>query len=193
MIMKREGFVMKAVVLMMMTTFSVIACSHCEKVESQSQKQVRVNPVKEGPQDPVIRGYAHNLPLIIDPDKEAEYLAERKDTINAYDVVEQMPCFPGGQGKLVEFIEENMQYPKECAEKGIYGRVIVAFVVERSGQLSNIRVVKSVHRALDKEALRIVNLMPRWIPGEQNGVTVRVKYIIPIRFSVKKMEEVLTV
>jgi protein TonB len=190
MIMKREGFVMMIIVLMM-TTFEVIACSHCEKVESQSQKQVRVNPVKEGPQDPVIRGYAHNLPLIIDPDKEAEYLAERKDTINAYDVVEQMPCFPGGQGKLVEFIEENMQYPKECAEKGIYGRVIVAFVVERDGQLSNIRVVKSVHRALDKEALRIVNLMPRWIPGEQNGVTVRVKYIIPIRFSVKKMEEVL--
>lgn len=192
MIMKREGFVMMIIVLMM-TTFEVIACSHCEKVESQSQKQVRVNPVKEGPQDPVIRGYAHNLPLIIDPDKEAEYLAERKDTINAYDVVEQMPCFPGGQGKLVEFIEENMQYPKECAEKGIYGRVIVAFVVERDGQLSNIRVVKSVHPALDKEALRIVNLMPRWIPGKQNGVTVRVKYIIPIRFSVKKMEEVLTV
>ena len=192
MIMKREGFVMMIVVLLM-TTFEVIACSHCEKVESQSQKQVRVNPVIEGPQDPVIRGYIHNLPLVIDPDKEAEYLAERKDTINAYDVVEQMPCFPGGQGKLVEFIEENMQYPKKCAEKGIYGRVIVAFVVERSGQLSNIRVVKSVHRALDKEALRIVKLMPRWIPGEQNGVTVRVKYIIPIRFSVKKMEEVLTV
>ena len=181
------------IIVLMMTTFEVVACSHCEKVESQSQKQVRVNPVKEGPQDPVIRGYIHNLPLVIDPDKEAEYLAERKDTINAYDVVEQMPCFPGGQGKLVEFIEENMQYPKECAEKGIYGRVIVAFVVERDGQLSNIRVVKSVHRALDKEALRIVKLMPRWIPGKQNGIAVRVKYIIPIRFSVKKMEEVLTV
>ena len=192
MIMKREGFVMMIIVLMM-TTFEVIACSHCEKVESQSQKQVRVNPVKEGPQDPVIRGYAHNLPLIIDPDKEDEYLAERKDTINVYDVVEQMPQFPGGFQKMNEFIEENMQYPKKCAEKGVYGRVIVAFVVERSGQLSNIRVVKSVHPALDKEALRIVKLMPRWIPGEQNGVTVRVKYIIPIRFSVKKMEEVLTV
>ena len=192
MIMKREGFVMMIIVLMM-TTFEVIACSHCEKVESQSQKQVRVNPVKEGPQDPVIRGYIHNLPLVIDPDKEDEYLAERKDTINVYDVVEQMPRFPGGFQKMNEFIEENMQYPKECAEKGIYGRVIVAFVVERSGQLSNIRVVKSVHRALDKEALRIVKLMPRWIPGEQNGVTVRVKYIIPIPFSVKKMEEVLTV
>ena len=192
MIMKREGFVMMIIVLMM-TTFEVIACSHCEKVESQSQKQVRVNPVKEGPQDPVIRGYAHNLPLVIDPDKEDEYLAERKDTINVYDVVEQMPQFPGGFQKMNEFIEENMQYPKKCAEKGIFGRVIVAFVVERSGQLSNIRVVKSVHRALDKEALRIVKLMPRWIPGEQNGVTVRVKYIIPIPFSVKKMEEVLTV
>ena len=136
---------------------------------------------------------AQNVPLIIDPDKVDEYLAERKDTINVYDVVEQMPRFPGGERKLAEFIEEKMQYPKKCAEKGIYGRVIVAFVVERSGQLSNIRVVKSVHRALDKEALRIVKLMPRWIPGEQNGVTVRVKYIIPIRFSVKKMEEVLTV
>ena len=136
---------------------------------------------------------AQNVPLIIDPDKVDEYLAERKDTTNVYDVVEEMPGFPGGTQKLIKFIEENMQYPKKCAEKGIYGRVIVAFVVERSGQLSNIRVVKSVHRALDKEALRIVKLMPRWIPGEQNGVTVRVKYIIPIRFSVKKMEEVLTV
>lgn len=187
MIMKREGFVMMIIVLMM-TTFEVIACSHCEKVESQSQKQVRVNPVKEGPQDPVIRGYAHNLPLIIDPDKEDEYLAERKDTINVYDVVEQMPRFPGGFQKMNEFIEENMQYPKKCAEKGIYGRVIVAFVVERSGQLSNIRVVKSVHRALDKEALRIVKLMPRWIPGEQNGVTVRVNFIIPIKFSSVMMQ-----
>ena len=192
MIMKREGFVMMIIVLMM-TTFEVIACSHCEKVESQSQKQVRVNPVKEGPQDPVIRGYIHNLPLVIDPDKEDEYLAERKDTINVYDVVEQMPQFPGGFQKMNEFIEENMQYPKKCAEKGVYGRVVITFVVERSGKLSNIRVVKSVHRALDKEALRIVKLMPRWIPGRQNGVTVRVKYIIPIRFSVKKMEEVLTV
>jgi protein TonB len=130
---------------------------------------------------------AQNVPLIIDPDKVDEYLAERKDTTNVYDVVEQMPGFPGGTQKLIKFIEENMRYPKECAEKGIYGRVIVAFVVERNGQLSNIKVVKSVHPALDKEALRIVNLMPRWIPGRQNGKTFRVKYLIPIKFSEKKM------
>ena len=128
---------------------------------------------------------AQNVPLIIDPDKVDEYLAERKDTINVYDVVEQMPQFPGGFQKMNEFIEENMQYPKKCAEKGVYGRVVITFVVERSGKLSNIRVAKSVHPALDKEALRIVKLMPKWIPGRQNGITVRVKYIIPVTFRLK--------
>ena len=124
----------------------------------------------------------HHLPLIIDPDKEDDYLNEKKDTVNVYDVVEQMPNFPGGYQKMHEFIEKNLHYPKECAENGIQGRVIIDFVVERSGKLTNIRVVKSVNPALDKEALRIVNLMPKWIPGRQSDKTVRVKYIIPITF-----------
>ena len=112
----------------------------------------------------------HHLPLIIDPDKKV------------YDVVEQMPNFPGGYQKMHEFIEKNLHYPKECAENGIQGRVIIDFVVERSGKLTNIRVVKSVNPALDKEALRIVKLMPKWIPGRQSYKEVRVKYIIPITF-----------
>ena len=124
----------------------------------------------------------HHLPLIIDPDKEDDYLAGEVDTTRVYDVVEQMPCFPGGYQKMHEFIEKNLHYPKECAENGIQGRVIIAFVVERSGKLTNIRVVKSVNPALDKEALRIVNLMPKWIPGRQSYKEVRVKYIIPISF-----------
>ena len=124
----------------------------------------------------------HHLPLIIDPDKEDDYLNEKKDTVNVYDVVEQMPNFPGGYQKMHEFIEKNLHYPKECAENGIQGRVIIAVVVERSGKLTNIRVVKSVNPALDKEALRIVNLMPKWIPGKQCDKKVRVKYIIPITF-----------
>ena len=115
----------------------------------------------------------HHLPLIIDPDKE-----ETK----VYDVVERMPCFPGGNQKMQNFIEKNLHYPKECAEKEIQGRVIIALVVERNGTLTNIRVVKSVNPALDKEAMRIVNLMPKWIPGRQSYKTVRVKYIIPITF-----------
>ena len=115
----------------------------------------------------------HHLPLIIDPDKE-----ETK----VYDVVERMPCFPGGNQKMQDFIEKNLHYPKECAEKGLQGRVIVDFVVERNGTLTDIRVVKSVNPALDKEALRIVKLMPKWIPGRQSYKEVRVKYIIPITF-----------
>ena len=96
-----------------------------------------------------------------------------------------MPSFPGGTQKLKEFIEENLRYPKELEESCVQGRVIVRFIVERNGKLSNVKVVKSVHPVLDKEALRIVKLMPRWIPGRQNGITVRVKYIIPITFRLK--------
>ena len=124
----------------------------------------------------------HHLPLIIDPDKEDGYLAGEVDTTKVYDVVERMPCFPGGDQKMHEFIEKNLHYPKECAEKGLQGRVIVDFVVERNGTLTDIRVVKSVNPALDKEALRIVKLMPKWIPGRQSYKEVRVKYIIPITF-----------
>ena len=128
---------------------------------------------------------AQKVPLIIDPDKVDQYLAERKDTINVYDCVEQMPSFPGGTQKLKEFIEENLRYPKELEESCVQGRVIVRFIVERNGKLSNVKVVKSVHPALDKEAIRIVKLMPRWIPGRQNGITVRVKCYIPIIFRLK--------
>ena len=124
----------------------------------------------------------HHLPLIIEPDKEDGYMAEEVDTTKVYDVVERMPSFPGGNQKMQDFIEENLHYPKECAEKGLQGRVIIDFVVERNGTLTNIRVVKSVDPALDKEALRIVKMMPKWIPGRQSDKKVRVKYIIPITF-----------
>ena len=134
--------------------------------------------------DSIRPGDLHHLPLIIDPDKEDGYLAGEVDTTRVYDVVERMPCFPGGNQKMQDFIEKNLQYPKECAEKGLQGRVIIDFVVERNGTLTNTRVVKSVSPALDKEALRIVKLMPKWIPGRQSYKEVRVKYIIPITFRI---------
>ena len=87
--------------------------------------------------------------------------------------------------EALEFIEKNLRYPKELEESCVQGRVIVRFIVERNGKLSNVKVVKSVHPALDKEAIRIVKLMPRWIPGSQNGITVRVKCYIPIIFRLK--------
>ena len=99
-----------------------------------------------------------------------------------YEVVEQMPSFPGGTAKLLEYLKENLRYPKELDDTCIQGRVIVGFVVEKDGSISNVKVRKGLHPLLDAEAVRVVSAMPKWIPGRQNGVVLRVKYYIPITF-----------
>ena len=107
------------------------------------------------------------------------------DTTKVYDVVEQMPMFPGGTQALMQFLKDNVQYPPECEEICIQGRVILTFVVERDGSITQAKVAKSLDPLLDAEALRVVNAMPKWIPGRQNGVTVAVKYTIPVTFRLK--------
>ena len=102
-----------------------------------------------------------------------------------FDVVEQMPSFPGGQQKLMDYLSENIRYPKELAEASIQGRVIVTFIVEKDGSISNVKVAKSLDPLLDKEAMRVVSGMPNWNPGKQNYVAVRVRYIIPVTFRLK--------
>ena len=99
-----------------------------------------------------------------------------------YDAVEKMPSFPGGTQALFEYLKENVTYPEECEETCVQGRVIVSFVVERDGCITEAKVVKSVYPSLDEEALRVVNGMPKWMPGKQNGNSVRTKYTIPINF-----------
>lgn len=99
-----------------------------------------------------------------------------------FGIVEQMPQFSGGAGKLDEYISTHLQYPKEAKDKGIRGRVIVAFVVNRDGSISDAQIVKSVDTSLDNEALRFINSMPRWIPGRSGGKDVRVKYTLPLTF-----------
>ena len=101
------------------------------------------------------------------------------------DVVEQMPYFPGGDRKLMEYLLENIRYPKECEEAGIQGRVIITCVIEKDGSISDVKVAKSLDPLLDKEAVRVVSGMPKWIPGKQNGVTYRVKYTLPVTFRLK--------
>lgn len=98
------------------------------------------------------------------------------------DDAEQMPEYPGGQEALMRFISENVKYPAECEEKGIQGRVLVRFVVDEQGKVTNPVVVKSVDPLLDAEALRVVNLMQRWIPGQNEGMPVAVNYTIPFTF-----------
>jgi len=107
-----------------------------------------------------------------------ETLEEEKVYVN----VEEIPQFPGGPSALFEFLSKNLKYPAEAEKNGVQGRVIVTFVVERDGSVSNAKIKKGVDPSLDKEAIRLIEIMPRWIPGKQEGKEVRTGYMIPITF-----------
>ena len=110
---------------------------------------------------------------------------QKNDNDKAYDVVEEMPQYPGGVGKLMEYVSMNVRYPKEAESKSIQGRVIITFVVEKDGSITDAEVIKSVDPALDAEALRVVKAMPKWTPGKQEGKPIRVKYTMPITFALQ--------
>ncbi|MBQ6208332.1 MAG: M56 family metallopeptidase [Prevotella sp.] len=99
-----------------------------------------------------------------------------------FDVVEQMPSFPGGNEELMKFLQTTVKYPEEATDKGIQGRVLVQFIVKSDGTVSDAKVVREVHPLLDAEALRVVKSMPKWKPGMQSGKAVNVKYVIPVTF-----------
>lgn len=99
-----------------------------------------------------------------------------------YDIVEQYPEFPGGYSALTEWIDDNLKYPVEAAMDGIEGRVIVQFIVRPTGKIVDAKVVRGIAPSLDKEALRLINIMPNWIPGRQKGKAVNVRYTLPITF-----------
>ena len=99
-----------------------------------------------------------------------------------FTVVEQMPMFPGGDAALMGYLRDNMHYPTVAAENGVQGRVVVGFVVERDGSITDVNVLRSVDPSLDREAVRVVKAMPKWTPGKQNGSAVRVKYQVPVTF-----------
>lgn len=122
----------------------------------------------EGP----ILGGNHQLPIIL----------QGEDPSKIFDLVEQMPFFPGGDKKLMEYLKENIRYPEALADSCVQGRVVCSFVVEKNGSISNVKVAKSLDPLLDEEAVRVVNSMPKWIPGRQNGVAYRVRYYIPVNF-----------
>ena len=106
----------------------------------------------------------------------------KEEETKVFDVVEVMPTFPGGQQALFEWLSKNIKYPVVAEENGVQGRVIVTFVVERNGSITDVQVAKSVDPSLDKEAVRVVKAMPHWIPGKQNGSAVRVKFTVPVTF-----------
>lgn len=148
------------------------------------QKQ---NPVKKGKKNTTIKVGTQEIKVTEAPkdDKAAtvtmNVVEEEQNATDdkVFDVVENMPEFNGGAGALMQYLSHNIHYPEES---DVQGRVIVSFVVDKDGSISNAQVVKSVHPSFDAEALRIINNMPKWIPGTQNGKPVNVKYVVPINF-----------
>ena len=103
-----------------------------------------------------------------------------------YEVVEEQPLYPGGTAAMIKFLSDNINYPAEAQEKGIQGRIITNFVVEKDGSLNEVKVVRGVDPLLDTEAVRVIQSMPNWKPGTQKGQTVRVRFTLPVVFKLQQ-------
>lgn len=107
------------------------------------------------------------------------------DNDQTYDVVEQMPQFPGGEKELLYFISKYLKYPVIAQENGIQGKVVCRFVITKYGVVNRVEVIRSLDPACDKEAIRVIKSLPSFIPGKQNGVNVNVWYTLPINFKLE--------
>lgn len=134
---------------------------------------------KEGTKDRLAEAVRSDIAVAAPPPPPAP---KPEVSNKVFDVVEEMPHFPGGAAALQAFLSSNTKYPVVAQENGVQGRVIVSFVVERDGSITDVRVVRPVDPSLDREASRVVRSMPRWSPGKQNGSAVRVKYTVPVVF-----------
>ena len=121
-----------------------------------------------------------NPPLI-------DYPESNDNTI--HDVVDQMPRYPGGDQKLKDYIKTHINYPEQAAELGIKGTTVCQFVVEKDGSLSDIRIVRPIDPQLDREAIRVIKSMDKWLPGIQDHEKVRVKYTLPVKFELPAAQE----
>ena len=102
-----------------------------------------------------------------------------------FTVVEEQPGYPGGEEARIGFLQQNIKYPEEAKELGIQGRVFVTFVVEVDGSITDVRVLRGIGGGCDEEAVRVVRAMPKWVPGKQRGVPVRVQFNLPIKFTLQ--------
>ena len=124
-------------------------------------------------------------------DKRGKTTQTRKDTATddkVYEVCEQMPIFEGGDAALLKYLRENLKYPDKTKDRGVQGRLVIGFIVEKDGSLTDVKVLRPVDIDLDAEVLRLVKGMPKWIPGCQDEQLVRVRYNVPVSFRLKPME-----
>ena len=171
-----------------------------EMVEITKQEQPKPQPPAPKPQVTQIQVVEDDVEVEdeIEIDAEVsqdevieEYFApaeiEEEEIVEAeiFKVVEEMPEFPGGAAKMMEYIQKNMKYPLMARESDIQGRVFVNFVVEPDGSISNVTVMRGIGGGCDEEALRVVNSMPKWKPGKQRGSAVRCSFTVPIIFKLQ--------
>ena len=114
-----------------------------------------------------------DVPIVVEEPEEEDQI---------FQVVEEDAKFPGGNNELMKYLQKNIKYPSICQEQGIQGRVIVQFVVEKDGSITDVQVIKAINPYLDKEAVRVVSTMPKWSPGKQRGKPVRVRFTLPVTF-----------
>ena len=190
----------KALLVVMMATITLCSFSTpelhkqvgiiAEKMQETNEKILRIIKRIEYLQQ--LRIPEDKIAKIIAKKKERteKHTVERRETVKSnteetnkvFDVVDEMPEFPGGMQALIQYLTNTVKYPEESESNGEQGRVICTFVVEADGKVSNTMIAKGVTPALDKEAERVVRSMPNWTPGKLNGQNVRVKYTLPVTF-----------
>ena len=152
-------------------------------VYTQPQQQT---PVKKGAKAGTIKMGSKSIKVVkADAQSKTDAATAQTSKQRPFDVVEHMPEYPGGASALFQFLAKNVKYPAAAEKAGTQGRVVVTFVVEQDGSIVEPTVTRSVSPELDAEAVRVINAMPNWKPGTQNGKAVRVKYTVPINFALQ--------
>ena len=141
---------------------------------TDSKLSVSVNDVK---------GNSSDADAVDMADLQQEQSQVVEETQEPFKVVEQMPEYPGGDEARIKFLRDNIKYPSIARESGITGTVFLTFVIGRDGRISNIKVLRGIGGGCDEEAVRVVKLMPSWIPGKQAGKSVPVQFNLPIKFT----------
>lgn len=117
---------------------------------------------------------------------QAQEVSSDSLDVKVFTYVDKPTEFPGGLNEFHKFISENIQYPEKAMKKGVQGKVFVKFIVERNGSITNAEVIKGISPEIDKEALRVIGIMPKWIPAELYKQKVRQEYTMPIQFKLNK-------
>ena len=154
-----------------------------QKTNESTESTVTTNaPVSSSVKDPVLTEKNEVLTPVVSVVSESKPAQDVAGEDKIYTVIEKMPQYPGGAKELMSYIARNIKYPVEAQKKGIQGKLIVQFVVTKSGKVEKAKVIRGVDPSIDQEGIRLVNLLPDWIPGEQNGKKVSVYYTLPIYF-----------